>query len=59
MDKDGKLYMGFKIMSEYSFEIFSVLEENVEKLKYYTDKIVSDNNISFRKMTDEDLNDHE
>lgn len=59
MDKDGELDMGFKIMSEYSFEIFSALEENVEKVKYYADKIVSDNNISFRKMTDEDLNDHE
>lgn len=59
MDKDGKLDMGFKIMSEYSLEIFSALDKEVEKVKYYTDKIVSDNNISFRKMTDEDLNDHE
>lgn len=59
MDKDGELDMGFKIMSEYSLEIFSALDEEVEKVKYYTDKIVSDNNISCRKMTDEDLNDHE
>lgn len=59
MDKDGALDMEFKIMGEYSFEIFSYLDEEVEKVKYYTDKIVSDNNISYRKMTDEDLNNHE